>query len=298
VAVEGLLGGEVVGGAEDVLVVLLGDVVLLVVEEPGQAHVEDLHDPGAVEEDVAGLDVAVDQAHLMGVLEADGRGVDVVARPEHVELAELLDEVLEVGAVHVLHDEEVEVLVLVDVVGADDVRVVHGGDGAGLAVEPLEAGRVVGLGGREHLDGDPPPHHLVLAEEHLGHAPGPELLEHLVLADREPLVLALEELLGLEVGEDAVLHEDAGQALRVGRDAPGAAHLLEAGPELGLVGNPTPLDQFQELVGVGGGGIVNLSAGAGNPERRPLKDNDGRYRPKYRSTALQLGDIFLPPFSM
>ena len=45
-----------------------------------------------------------------------------------------------------------QLLVLVDVVGADDVGVVEGGDGAGLAVEALQGGRVVGLGGRQHLD--------------------------------------------------------------------------------------------------------------------------------------------------
>ena len=148
VAVERLLGGEVVGRAEDVLVVLLGQDVVVVVEEPGQAHVEDLHDAGAVDEDVARLDVAVDEADLVGVLQADRGAVDVVAGADRVERPGLLDEVLQVGAVHVLHDEEVQVVVLVDVVGADDVRVVEGGDGAGLAVEALEARRVLGLGGR------------------------------------------------------------------------------------------------------------------------------------------------------
>ena len=66
VAVERLLGGEVVGRAQDVLVVLLGEDVVLVVEEAGQAHVEDLDDAGAVDEDVARLDVAVDQARSRG----------------------------------------------------------------------------------------------------------------------------------------------------------------------------------------------------------------------------------------
>ena len=82
VAVEGLLGGQVVGRAEDVLVVLLGEDVVLVVEEAGQAHVEDLDDAVAVDEDVARLDVAVDQAgRLVGVLQAEGRLADVVGRP-------------------------------------------------------------------------------------------------------------------------------------------------------------------------------------------------------------------------
>ena len=44
------------------------------------------------------------------------------------------------GAVHVLHDEEVQVAVLIDVVGADDVGVIEAAGGPGLAVEAAECG--------------------------------------------------------------------------------------------------------------------------------------------------------------
>ena len=62
VAVERLFRSEVVGGAQHALVVFLGEDVFFVVEEASQAHVEDLDDAVAVDEDVARLDVAVDQA--------------------------------------------------------------------------------------------------------------------------------------------------------------------------------------------------------------------------------------------
>ena len=84
----------------------------------------------------------------MGVLQADGRLADVVAGAQQVHRPGLLDDLLQAGAVHVFHDQEVQVLVLVDVVGADDVGMVEGGDGAGFAVEALERGGVLGLGGR------------------------------------------------------------------------------------------------------------------------------------------------------
>ena len=54
------------------LVVLQRQQVGVVVEEPGQAEVEDLHAAVAVEQDVARLDVAVDQPGLVGVLQARG----------------------------------------------------------------------------------------------------------------------------------------------------------------------------------------------------------------------------------
>ena len=54
----------------------------------------------------------------------------------------------------------------------------------------------------------------MFAQEDLAHAAGAELLQHLVLADGEPLALALEELLGLEVGEEAVADEQRRRACR------------------------------------------------------------------------------------
>ena len=72
---------------------------------------------------------------------------DVVRGPDRVE--QLLfehvagDDFLQARPVHVFHDEEVQLLVLVDVVGADDIRVIERGDGPGFAVEAVlvRAGR-------------------------------------------------------------------------------------------------------------------------------------------------------------
>ena len=149
------------------------------------------------------------------------RLADVVGGPQHVHRPGALDDLLEVGAVHELHDQEVQLLVLVDVVGADDVGMVEGGDGAGLAVEAFQRGGVVGLGGGQHLDGHPAAHQLVLAEVNAAHAAGAEAFEHLVAADGEAAPLALEELLGLEVREHAVAHHDAGELPRLRRDGVG-----------------------------------------------------------------------------
>ena len=86
-------------------------------------------------------------AGVVGGVEADGRLADVVGGALDGQRAVLLDDVLQGGAVHVLHDEEVRLVVVVDVVGADDVGVVEGGDGAGLAVEALDDAGVLGLRG-------------------------------------------------------------------------------------------------------------------------------------------------------
>ncbi len=100
-----------------------------------------------------------------------------------------------------------QLLVLVDVVGADDVGMIEGGDGAGFAVEAFQSGGIFGLGGGQHLDGHPAAHQLVLAQVDAAHAAGAEPLEHLVLADGEASPLPEKELLGLKQGEDPIAHE-------------------------------------------------------------------------------------------
>ena len=95
--VHRLLRGDIVGGAQDnmAFVLLRHRVPFAVREEPGQPQVENLDRTGAVEEQVAGLDVAVDPAGLMGVLQPLGRLPDVVAGAGHVHRAVALDDLVE-----------------------------------------------------------------------------------------------------------------------------------------------------------------------------------------------------------
>ena len=79
-AILRLLRGQVIGRAEHVFLELLGQNGLVVAEEASQAHVEDLDLPLAIDQDVARLDVAVDQAALVGVVQPQGRLPDVMAR--------------------------------------------------------------------------------------------------------------------------------------------------------------------------------------------------------------------------
>src|SRR5207245_51531 len=86
------------------------------------------------------------------------------SRPDGVHGADFLDDLLQTGPVDIFHDEEVQLVVLIDVVGANDVGMVEGGDGASLAIETLQRRRIFGLGGGQHLDSDAATHQLVFAQ--------------------------------------------------------------------------------------------------------------------------------------
>src|SRR5207248_1106003 len=104
-----LLGGQVVGGAQNgVGVEFPGQLFVGVGPEPGQAQVEDLDDAGAVHQQVAGLDVAVDQAGGVDVLQALGRLGDVVGGAPRAERAALAHQVVQADALDVVHDDEVQ----------------------------------------------------------------------------------------------------------------------------------------------------------------------------------------------
>ncbi len=102
-------------------------------------------------------------------------------------------------------------------VGADDVAVVQGGGGAGLAMEAAEVGGVLDAVLGEDLDGHAVLHQGVFGEIDVAHAAGAEQVQQLVLLDEEPLVAALQQILGLPGGDEPLLDEMVGDGLRVAK---------------------------------------------------------------------------------
>ncbi len=127
-----------------------------------------------VDQDVLGLDVAVDHAVAVGVVERGGhlgREADGVADRELLLAAEPIAEAL---AFDERHDVPGGAVRFAAVDEAEDVGVLQGGDRLDLAEEPLGADHGGQLGA-EHLDGDPAVVPEVLGEVDGGHAALAEL---------------------------------------------------------------------------------------------------------------------------
>ena len=112
-----------------------------------------MDDTGAVGEVEGGGDVGADVGDTVGV-----------------QSPLLAEQVTQGGAVDVLHDDEVGVVLLAPVVDRDDVGVVEIGGRLGLPAEALDEVVVGRQLGKQHLEGDGPVEEGVARQVDLGHA--------------------------------------------------------------------------------------------------------------------------------
>jgi hypothetical protein len=125
----------------------------------------------AVEEQVSGLDVPVDDAVSVCVVEGLGGLLEPVQ--EAVDRLRPLagDAVVERSAVQVLHDDERPLVPLADIEDRDRVRLAREPRrGERLSGEAAADGLVLGEALREHLDRHRAPERLVDGAENLAHA--------------------------------------------------------------------------------------------------------------------------------
>ncbi|MGX1371956.1 hypothetical protein RKD19_007315 [Streptomyces canus] len=180
----GALGGHVVQGTYEMTGAgQAGGRAVARVLHGGDAEVGEQDAPGAVEQDVAGLDVPVQYAGLVGRRQGvHDLGADPGRLPR-IEGALLAQHLVQGGALDQLHDDQGASVDLGHVVHRDDSGMADPGRRAGLALHPQpqigEFG-AVGVGvGAQFLDGDltaedlvdGPPDHAHTAAPELGHDP-------------------------------------------------------------------------------------------------------------------------------
>ena len=148
--------------------------ILVGLHEPRDAEVEDLDVIARLflvgEEDVVGLEVAVDDTGAVRSVERRG---DLARDPHgaaHRHAGDSIDLVGEQRAFEVLEHDVRDALAGEPHVGRlDDVRVPEGSGGAGLVHEPLDDVGVFRELGAQHLDRDAPLDQHVLGKEHASH---------------------------------------------------------------------------------------------------------------------------------
>ena len=156
----------------------------------GDAEVGDLEVAVLGHEHVLRLDVAVDDVAAVGGAEGGEDLLGGVDRLQRRERRAAPDDLLQVRARQVLHDDVVAAVRLAAVVDGDDVRVVQPGRRRGLAPEALHELGVRGVGLGQHLDRHLAVEQAVVAEVDPRHAARAELAAQ--------LVAAADELPGLE----------------------------------------------------------------------------------------------------
>jgi len=118
----------------------------------GQAEVAEFRHSAAGEHDVAGLDVAMDEADAVRVAEGVGDVPHDIQRQGLVERALAHDHLVDGFAVHVFHGEVVEAVAFAGLEALDDVAVVQAADGLRLPDEPPDVFLVPGEPRRKDLD--------------------------------------------------------------------------------------------------------------------------------------------------
>ena len=123
-------------------------------QRPGDPEVGDLHPALAGHEDVAGLDVAMDEASVVRGADGARRLGDEARGSPRRERAAPPDDGGEVLALDQLHDDERPDRVGAEVVHRDDARMVQRRRGLGLVPEALDEVGVGAVLGPEDLDRD------------------------------------------------------------------------------------------------------------------------------------------------
>src|SRR6185503_410540 len=144
--------------------------------------VRDLRAALLVDDDVVGLQVAVDDPAAVGEAGGAEHLDGEVDRTRRVERGLLLDDGLERAAVEELHRDVVRALPLAAVVDGDDVLVVEARRAARLAPEALDELGVLGEAAVQDLERDPPPELQVLGAVDVGHPARADAIEHAVAA--------------------------------------------------------------------------------------------------------------------
>ena len=169
----------------------------------GQSEVQDLGVAAWADEDVGGLDIAVNDACAVRRIQRVGDFDAERQHRVHVQTAMAGDALLQRAALQILHGDEGAAVLLADVMNGADVGMIQGGRGSSLALEPAQRLPVASQVVRQELERHEATEPGVLRFVDHAHAAAAELLDDAVVGEglADQGVGALWRVVGLVVGE-------------------------------------------------------------------------------------------------
>ena len=143
----------------------------------GQAEVEHFDLPFARDHQIVRLDVAVDHLRFECVLQPECRLANALASGSDRKRALALDESIEADAFDVLHDQKVQAVRLVGVVGGDDVGVIELACRTDFAAEAFDGFLIGRVAASNYFDRNGAAHCPLLGLIHDAHAAGTSSLK-------------------------------------------------------------------------------------------------------------------------
>jgi hypothetical protein len=153
----------------------------LAAQHAGDAEVAQVGVAVFIQHDVAGLQIAVDDALLVRVIQRQRHLTQRLFQLIHLGLA-APDELLQAAPGQIAHDDIGQALVLAVIVDGQDVGMFQVGDDIHLALETFVKAGVVQQMTRQHFDGNRAVHRLLAGAVHRRHAAPPDLVEDFVLS--------------------------------------------------------------------------------------------------------------------
>ncbi len=155
---------------------------LVIDQELGQSEVGDLGRAIVCDQDIARVQVAVDDPALVSHMDRPGQRLGQPGRPAK-RLGHSPEHPRQVPPRDILHGQKGKALVLADLEDLDDVGMHQLGGRLGLVPQPRPFPQAGVLAGQDHLERDDPAQAGLAGLVHDPHAPAADLLEDLVVAD-------------------------------------------------------------------------------------------------------------------
>ena len=212
--VECLFRRKIVGRAENLFIMSHRQGGLIVITagnlgESREPQVQNLDRTTLVLQQIARLHVAMHKAGLVSMIQSQRRLATELGGILKAECSVLFHNLMKTASFNVLHHQEVDFLILLDlfinVVSSNDVGMIERRDGLSLAKEPRQIRRVVDLLDGQNFDRTPSSHQCVFREIHGTHSAFAKQFTQPVFAKAKAFVLTPLQLLDLPAGEVAIL---------------------------------------------------------------------------------------------